>query len=833
MSRPRPFHLVAFAAITIMAGCGGDGGNGPPPPPPPANRAPVTNITAAEATLPVGLPLVSTNISGNFSDPDGDALTFSATTSDASVVTVSVTGTQMTLTGVSPGTATVTVTARDPGGLTASYSISVTVNGPPVLTDSIPNHVLAEGASATVDLDDHFTDPDDDVASYEAQSSDASVASVSVEGSTATITGVSAGTATVTFTVRDEYGQAGMQEVGVTVEEANQAPQATDSIPAQELMPEGEVTIDLSGHFTDPDDDALTYAGETSDADVATVSIEGNNATITGVAAGTATITFTASDPDGLSADQEAMVTVNTPPMPVGTIDEIPVRVGESTTLVVSGYFTDADGDALTYEATSSDDDIATVSLADSTATINGHAAGSATITITATDPRGASAMQEATVAVKTPPMPDSIPPTHDMVVGNHVELDFSTFFTDEDGDELTYTAVTSDAAVATASVDGSVVTTTAADAIDDSVGTVVTLTVTATDPAGLSAEQEAMVRVSAAEYDTLSGLSVDENGQLTGSLGGITIALTSCLVLDRFPVGQQFITAHWTEWQLAAGTGWVTAPRTRRPVTPPSVPPFNICPVLDWEDRQAGTYRMVGNMTIVTVDTLETGLPDTSDTLSVETSTLRSPSFENKPGGGPANDGAFGSLGSGRGDVGEDGRAVVRSLVVRGSGVGAGTVAEGGAAWIRFTGSPNLTGEDIGYSVSHLRIRLDGGDDRWRERTGTMARMTRKRLLWGTVLVTGLLLGAARLTLGIFVTQPIGAVPEGVTVVYWRVGLDLPFIVSADGMALEATGGVSILTRGILLGQLAETIADRRLANLPYSRWLYLRSTGGREFEG
>ena len=113
------------------------------------------------------------------------------------------------------------------------------------------------------------------------------------------------------------------------------------------------------------------------------------------------------------------------------------------------------------------------------------------------------------------------------------------------------------------------------------------------------------------------------------------------------------------------------------------------------------------------------------------------------------------------------------------------------------------------------------------------MARITRKQLLWGTLLVTGLLFGAARLTLGIFVTQPIGAVPEGVTVVYWRVGLDLPFIVSADGMALEAAGGVSILARGIFLGQLAETIADRRLANLPYSRWLYLRSTGGREFEG
>ena len=408
-----------------------------------------------------------------------------------------------------------------------------------------------------MDLADHFTDPDDDVASYEAESSDAAVASVSVDGSTATITGVSAGSATVTFTAIDEFGQSGTQEVGVTVEEANQAPQATDSIPAQMLMPGGEVTLDLSGHFTDPDEDALSYEGASSDAGVATVSIDGSEATITGVAAGDATITFTASDPGGLSAGQEVAVTVNTPPMPEGTIDEITVALDESTTLVVSGYFSDADGDALSFEATSSDDDIATTSAADSTVTINGHAAGTATITITATDPRGASAMQEATVAVKTPPMPDSVPPTHDMVVGNHVELDFSTFFTDEDGDELTYMAVTSDAAVATASVDGSVVTTTAADEIEDSVGTVVTLTVTATDPGGLSAEQEAMVRVNAMAYDTIPGITVDEEGAVVAALpGGGALPLNSCVALgDGLSLRESVF--HHSLVGVAAGGGY------------------------------------------------------------------------------------------------------------------------------------------------------------------------------------------------------------------------------------------------------------------------------------
>ena len=665
MSRPRPFHLVAFAAITIMTACGGgDGnGNGPIDPPDPAPNQPPRAIgNLGTITLPL-LATVTVDVASNFADPNADPLTFSATSSDPGIAGAQADGSNIDVTGVTPGTATVTVTARDPGGLTATQQLGVTVNGPPVLTDSIPDQILAEGASATVNLADHFTDPDDDVVSYAAESSDAAVASVSVDGSTATITGVAAGTATVTFTVRDDFGQEGTQDVDVTVEEANQAPQATDSIPAQQLMPDGEVTLDLSGHFTDPDDDALTYEGATSDADVATVSIDGNNATITGVAAGTATITFTASDPDGLSADQEAMVTVNTPPMPEGTIDEITVTLDGSTTLVVSGYFSDADGDALSYEASSSDDDIATTSAADSTLTIDGHAAGTATITITATDPRGASAMQEATVAVKTPPMPDSVPPTHDMVVGNHVELDFSTFFTDEDGDELTYMAVTSDAAVATASVDGSVVTTTAADEIEESVGTVVTLTVTATDPGGLSAEQEAMVRVNAMAYDTIVGITVDSVGSVVAT--ALNFTLTSCFALGSgLPIGNQLVTIHWSEWQRAGGTGWVTAPGTYRDGTGDLG--YTICPIAPrLGEMEDGTYRMIGHMTILTdTDSVVTGIPTYEDTV---TATFRSPTFDHKPAGSPAHDASFSSLRSGQLDAAQPSRASLRSLALPG----------------------------------------------------------------------------------------------------------------------------------------------------------------------
>ena len=66
----------------------------------------------------------------------------------------------------------------------------------------------------------------------------------------------------------------------------------------------------------------------------------------------------------------------------------------------VSGAFSDADMDMLTYSAESDMMDYATVSVDGSMVTITGVAAGTATITVTAMDPDGATAMQEIMVTV-------------------------------------------------------------------------------------------------------------------------------------------------------------------------------------------------------------------------------------------------------------------------------------------------------------------------------------------------------------------------------------------------------------------------------------------------
>ena len=118
-------------------------------------------------------------------------------------------------------------------------------------------------------------------------------------------------------------------------------------------------------------------------------------------------------------------------------------------------------------------------------------------------------------------------------------------------------------------------------------------------------------------------------------------------------------------------------------------------------------------------------------------------------------------------------------------------------------------------------------------EHAGAEPRKSRRRRnLVALVLLFAVFVLAFYLCVGVFVLQPIGAVPEGATVLYWRFGTNMSFISSADGMLLDNDQGVSLLGRGIVLGKVGELMEQRKIVSLPYSRSLYLLSTGGREFE-
>ena len=180
--------------------------------------------------------------------------------------------------------------------------------------------------------------------------------------------------------------------------------------------------MDVSGNFSDPEGDELTYTAASSDDDIATASLSGAAVTITGVAAGSATVTVTATDPGGLSATQTFDVTVPMPNQAPEISDTVPVHdvfivldtldmtMTDTLTMVVldmADYFSDPEGDELTYTASTVLDTMAAVeSVEGSVVTTIAVAADTALLydttmlMVTATDPDGLSVTQEAMVRV-------------------------------------------------------------------------------------------------------------------------------------------------------------------------------------------------------------------------------------------------------------------------------------------------------------------------------------------------------------------------------------------------------------------------------------------------
>ena len=485
-------------------------------------------------------------------------------------------------------------------------------NRAPVAVGSIAAITVNVGETETTNVASSFNDPDGDALTYSAATSDASVATATVSGSQVTTTGVAAGSATITITARDPGGLTATQTMAVTVEAVNSAPEVTGMLDDQTLSVGDTLTADVAEFFNDPEGEALTFAAASSDTAVATASVYESTLTVMAFAAGSATVTVSATDPGDLSAEFDFTVTVEQPNRAPEVADAIPaqtLQIGDTLTLVVSMYFTDPDGDELSYEAVSSVTDVVEALAMGDTVQLAAITAGSATVAVTVSDPEGLTAEQEFSVTVqppanRAPEEADSIP-AHDVVVDSAVVLDMSAYFTDPDGDELTYSAETSDAAIATASVDGSVVTTTGVSAGEEGVQ-MVTLMVTATDPEGLSVAQEADVVVSSESYEVWEGLAINDMGVVT-ALGG-TIQLTGCFSLalvNVFASNLGIQTIHWTEWQIRKGTGWVRVPGTRKEPTTPDEDA--ICGYEDLADREdgtpgpapAGTYRVVGEVTI------------------------------------------------------------------------------------------------------------------------------------------------------------------------------------------------------------------------------------------
>jgi subtilisin-like proprotein convertase family protein/uncharacterized protein YjdB len=252
--------------------------------------------------------------------------------------------------GVAPGTATITYTVAGTGGCAdATATRTVTVTAPPSAG------TLAGTQAICVAGTSQFTSNGNTGGSW--TSSATGVATVS---STGLVTAVAAGTSTITYTVPGSGGCANVTATRTVTVTA--APNAGTLAGTQAICVAG-VSI-----FTTNGNSGGTWTSSTPG--VATVSSSG---TVTGVAAGTATITYTVAGTGGCAdATATRTVTVTTPPS-VGTLSgDQNIFIGATSTFsstVSGGTWASSNTSVATVNAT--------------TGVVTGVAAGTATMTYT------------------------------------------------------------------------------------------------------------------------------------------------------------------------------------------------------------------------------------------------------------------------------------------------------------------------------------------------------------------------------------------------------------------------------------------------------------------
>ncbi len=181
----------------------------------------------------------------------------------------------------------------------------------------------------------------------------------------------------------------------------NRAPTAVGTIPDQSVDISSVDTLDVSEYFSDPDGDVLTYAAETSDAGVAAAAVSGNSVILSGVAEGAATISVTARDPGGASAQQSFIVSVF-PFLSSITVAPSSDTVAPIEALWLAATARDANGevvDGVDFKWTSSNASVARVmpppflSSQSDSVRIQGELEGTATITATGGGTSGTAAI--------------------------------------------------------------------------------------------------------------------------------------------------------------------------------------------------------------------------------------------------------------------------------------------------------------------------------------------------------------------------------------------------------------------------------------------------------
>ncbi|WP_310830298.1 Ig-like domain-containing protein [Paenibacillus pedocola] len=456
--------------------------------------------------IPVEFPLDQL-----FSDDDLDPLTFTSLSSDPASVGAAVYGDKLILTPQVHGHATVTVSVEDGRGGSSQVTFAVNVNTIPQVS-AIPDRSM-KGADEpyTILLSDYFSDADSDNLTFSVQSSSPAVAEAEVAGDILKLLPAGHGITTISVVANDGYAGIVSASFELTV---NDTPgTGTTPLGNQMLQENGDtLTVDLSTAFADPEGDDLTYTVNSSDNGLAAVSITGHTLSVTPKSHGTATVTVTAKDSYGATAQQSFTAVINAKPVAAAIAAQSLPHYGLPQELELSSYFNDPDGDVLVYSATSADTATAEAAVTGSKLTLTPKSPGTTKVTVQAHDGKGGITEYtfDVTVLRNQAPVFAGVSKQILQENGSTVDLELSAIFSDPEQDVIAYSVQSEDTSIVATLLTGTKLT------LTPKASGLVKVQVKASDDKGNDTTQDIEALVNAAPLaaaGSLPDLDLQEDG--------------------------------------------------------------------------------------------------------------------------------------------------------------------------------------------------------------------------------------------------------------------------------------------------------------------------------
>ena len=567
----------------------------------PVNQPPVAAITspAPNATVVSG---TSVSFSGTGTDPESGALSGTALVWRSNLDGQIGTGTAFFKSNLTVGTHSLSLVTTDPQGLadTASTILTVAASGSTTVTATIlaPLANANFAAGATVTFNGSGTDGQVAIVGKGLtwnSSRDGDFGS----GVTLTRSNLSVGQHVITLTARSATLVTGRTSIVITIGAgANQPPTAVITSPTTNSTVAQGTTVVFSGSGNDPETGVLSGASlvwtSSRDGQIGT----GTSFSRSTLSIGTHAITLTAIDAQGAIGTASTTVTVvapNQPPTASITSPAANSSTVQGTAITFAGSGNDPETGALSGGSlvwtSSRDGQIGTgASFSRSTLTVGTHV-----ITLTVTDPQGASNVTTITITVVPPP---NQPPTASITSpsNNSSVLQGTTVVFSGSGNDPETGALSGAALVWVSSRDGQIGTGTSFSKANLSVGAH-TITLTATDNLGATAiatttitilqpNQPPVAAISspAASQSFVQGAAVSFAGTGTdpesGALSGASLVWTSSrdgqigtgasFSRSNLTLGAHTITLTATDPQGATGTATISITI----VTPPNQPP-------------------------------------------------------------------------------------------------------------------------------------------------------------------------------------------------------------------------------------------------------------------